>query len=578
MTAASARLGLRANAGQFSLLVALNAFVGAMVGLERSVLPLVGEQDFGLASKAAILSFVVAFGITKAFANLAAGGLADRVGRKRLLVIGWLLALPVPLMIALAPSWGWIVAANLFLGANQGLAWSMTVVMKVDLVGPRRRGLALGLNESAGYLGVAATALATGALAATFAPRTLVWSLGAVIAVSGTMISILFVRDTASHVEREQRAHGAHVAGTLRSAFGRATLRHPTLRACSQAGLVNNLNDALAWGLAPLYLAAHGASAPQIGIVAAVYPAVWGAGQLVTGWLSDHTGRKPLIVAGMLVQAGALALLVAGGGAFAPALVAAVFLGIGTALVYPTLIAAVSDAVQPVERAQAVGIYRFWRDLGFVVGALLAGLVADAAGYGSAIAIVAGLTAGSGAWVALTHWVERDRSADHRATRRNVDELLAAARRRIEPRRTPEQAHEALREGALIVDLRSNDDRRQHGVVPGSVHIPRSVLEWRVDPDCEFRNPSACDLEREVILMCADGFSSSFAALSLRELGFRRATDLIGGFSAWKADGLPVRSAPEPEAADELSGMGGPEPLEADQEVAIADAVDLRRR
>ncbi len=578
MTAASARLGLRANAGQFSLLVALNAFVGAMVGLERSVLPLVGEQDFGLASKAAILSFVVAFGITKAFANLAAGGLADRVGRKRLLVIGWLLALPVPLMIALAPSWGWIVAANLFLGANQGLAWSMTVVMKVDLVGPRRRGLALGLNESAGYLGVAATALATGALAATFAPRTLVWSLGAVIAVSGTMISILFVRDTASHVEREQRAHGAHVAGTLRSAFGRATLRHPTLRACSQAGLVNNLNDALAWGLAPLYLAAHGASAPQIGIVAAVYPAVWGAGQLVTGWLSDHTGRKPLIVAGMLVQAGALALLVAGGGAFAPALVAAVFLGIGTALVYPTLIAAVSDAVQPVERAQAVGIYRFWRDLGFVVGALLAGLVADAAGYGSAIAIVAGLTAGSGAWVALTHWVERDRSADHRATRRNVDELLAAARRRIEPRRTPKQAHEALREGALIVDLRSNDDRRQHGVVPGSVHIPRSVLEWRVDPDCEFRNPAACDLEREVILMCADGFSSSFAALSLRELGFRRATDLIGGFSAWKADGLPVRPAPEPEAADELSGMGGPEPLEADQEVAIADAVDLRRR
>jgi MFS family permease len=529
------------------------------------VLPLVGEQDFGLASKSAILSFVVAFGITKALANLAAGGLADRVGRKRLLVIGWLLALPVPLMIALAPSWGWIVAANLFLGANQGLAWSMTVVMKIDLVGPRRRGLALGLNESAGYLGVAAAAFATGALAATFAPRTLVWSLGAVIAVLGTVISILFVRDTASHVAREQLAHGAHVARTLRSAFERATLRHPTLRACSQAGLVNNLNDALAWGLAPLYLAAHGASAPQIGIVAAVYPAVWGAAQLVTGWLSDHTGRKPLIVAGMFVQAGALALLVLGGGAFAPALAAAVLLGIGTALVYPTLIAAVSDAVQPVERAQVVGVYRFWRDVGFVVGGLLAGFVADAAGSGSAITIVAGLTAASGAWVALTEWVERDRSADHRAARRNVDDLLAAARRRIEPRRTPKQAYEALKEGALIVDLRSNDDRRQHGVVPGSVHIPRSVLEWRVDPDCEFRNPAACDLEREVILMCGDGFSSSFAALSLRELGFRRATDLVGGFSAWKAEGLPVRPAPEPEGADELPGMRGPEPLEADR-------------
>ncbi|MGH3021892.1 MAG: MFS transporter [Gaiellaceae bacterium] len=533
-----------------------------MVGLERSVLPLVGERDFDLASKSAILSFVVAFGIAKALSNLAAGGLADRVGRKRLLVIGWLLALPVPLLIALAPSWGWIVAANLLLGANQGLAWSMTVVMKIDLVGPRRRGLALGFNESAGYLGVAITALVTGALAATFAPRTLVWTLGAVIAVLGTTISILFVRDTAGHVEREQRAHGAPVARTLRSAFARATLHHPTLRACSQAGLVNNLNDALAWGLAPLYLAAHGASTTQIGIVAAVYPAVWGAGQLLTGWLSDRIGRKPLIVAGMLTQAGALVLLVAGGGAFAPALGAAVLLGLGTALVYPTLIAAVSDAVQPVERAQVVGVYRFWRDFGFVIGALFAGFVADAAGSGSAIAVVAGLTAASGVWVALTQWAERDRSADHLATRRNVDELLAAARRRIEPRRTPTQAFEAVREGALIIDLRSSDDRRERGVVPGSIHIPRSVLEWRVDPDCEFRNPAACDLEREVILMCADGFSSGFAAVSLRELGFGRATDLIGGFSAWKAEGLPVRPAPEPSDADELPGMGGHEPLE----------------
>jgi MFS family permease len=570
MTASAARLGLRANAGQFFLLVGLNAFVGAMVGLERSMLPLVGERDFGLASKSAILSFVVAFGITKALANLAAGGLADRVGRKRLLVIGWLLALPVPLMIALAPSWAWIVAANLLLGANQGLAWSMTVVMKVDLVGPRRRGLALGLNESAGYLGVAATAFVTGALAATFAPRTLVWTIGAVIAALGTAISILFVRDTAAHVEREQRAHGVGVARTLRSAFARATFHDPTLRACSQAGLVNNLNDALAWGLAPLYLAANGASVRQIGAVAAVYPAVWGAGQLLTGWLSDHTGRKPLIVAGMLTQAGALALLVRGDGAFAPALGAAVLLGIGTALVYPTLIAAVADAVQPVERVQVVGVYRFWRDFGFVVGALLAGFVADAAGSGVAIAIVAGLTAGSGMWVALTHWAERDRATDHRTTRRTVDELLAEARARIEPRRTPAQAFEALNEGALIIDLRSNDSRRERGVIPGSIHIPRSVLEWRVDPDFEFRNPYACDIDREVILMCADGYSSSFAAASLRELGFERATDLIGGFSAWKADGLPVRAASEAEAVHALAGMGAPEPFELQEGVPLS--------
>ena len=372
------------------------------------MLPLVGERDFGLASKSAILSFVVAFGITKALANLAAGGLADRVGRKRLLVIGWLLALPVPIMIALAPSWGWIVAANLFLGANQGLAWSMTVVMKIDLVGPRRRGLALGLNESAGYLGVAAAAFVTGALAATVAPRTLVWTLGAAIAVLGTLISIFFVRDTGAHVELERRAHGAHVPQSLRLVFARATFQHPTLRSCSQAGLVNNLNDALAWGLAPLYLAANGASVRQIGAVAAVYPAVWGAGQLLTGWLSDHTGRKPLIVAGMLTQAAALALLVAGDGAFAAALVAAVLLGVGTALVYPTLIAAVSDAVEPVERVQVVGVYRFWRDFGFVIGGLVAGVVADAVGSGSAIAIVAGLTAASGIWVALAQWPELD--------------------------------------------------------------------------------------------------------------------------------------------------------------------------
>jgi MFS family permease len=562
VTPESARLGLRANAAQFSLLVGLNAFVGAMVGLERSVLPLVGERDFGLQSKAAILSFVVAFGIAKALANLAAGGLADRVGRKRLLVLGWALALPVPLLIALAPNWGWIVAANLLLGANQGLAWSMTVVMKIDLVGPIRRGLALGLNESAGYLGVAAAAFATGALAASFAPRTLVWVGAAAIAALGTAISVFFVRDTGAHVAREQRAHGRAQSQTMRAAFARATAREPVLRVCSQAGLVNNLNDALAWGLAPLYLAAHGASTAEIGIVAGIYPAVWGAGQLVTGWLSDHAGRKPLITAGMLVQAGALALLASSGGAFASALVAAVLLGVGTALVYPTLIAAVSDAVAPVERAQVVGVYRFWRDFGFVIGALLAGLVADAAGAGAAIAIVAALTAGSGLWVALTRWVERDRATDRRAGRRNVDDLLADARRRIAPRLEPEQARQALATGALIVDLRSDDERRRSGIVPGSIHIPRSVLEWRVDPDCEYRNPAACDVERQLILMCADGFSSSLAAASLRELGFRRATDLVGGFNAWKKAGLSVHPARGAEADGGLPGMAGPEPSE----------------
>jgi MFS family permease len=399
------RLGLRANANQFALLVGLNALVGAMVGLERSVLPLVGKRDFGLTSAAAILAFVVAFGAAKAVTNLAAGDLAERFGRKRLLVAGWLIALPVPLLIGVAPSWWFVVAANVLLGVNQGLAWSMTVVMKIDLAGPRRRGLALGLNEAAGYLGVAVTAFATGALAASYAPRTVVWIGAVAIAVTGLLVSVLFVRDTAPHVELEQRDHGEKPAhADLRSAFVYASARDPVLRACSQAGLVNNLNDALAWGLAPLYLAAHGASVRQIAVVAAAYPLVWGAGQLATGWLSDHTGRKPLITTGMLVQAGALGLLVAGGGAFAASLVAALLLGVGTALVYPTLIAAVSDATQPRDRARVVGVYRFWRDFGFVLGALIAGLGADATSAQTAILIVALLTGASGLIVAATSW------------------------------------------------------------------------------------------------------------------------------------------------------------------------------
>jgi MFS family permease len=405
------RLGLRENAAQFSLLVMLNALVGSMVGLERSVLPVLGRQDFGLASKAAILSFVAAFGLAKAPANLVSGSLAGRFGRKYILVLGWLLALPVPALIATANSWGVIVAANVFLGASQGLAWSMTVVMKVDLVGPRRRGLALGLNESAGYLGVAAAALVSGTLAASFAPRTVIWAGSAAVAVLGLLLAVFVVRDTTAHVALEQQFHEPGQSGTLKQAVV-ASVRVPVLRACSQAGLVNNLNDALAWGLAPLYLAVHGASPTRIGVVAAVYPAVWGLGQLGTGWLSDIVGRKLPIVVGMLLQGGALALLVVSNGAFAGALLAAVLLGIGTAFVYPTLIAAVSDVVTPLERAQAIGVYRFWRDSGFVVGAVLTGVVADATGSNTAITMVAALTAASGLWVLGTRWSDAIASAD----------------------------------------------------------------------------------------------------------------------------------------------------------------------
>jgi MFS family permease len=310
-------------------------------------------------------------------------------------------ALPVPLLIAAAPSWAWIVVANVLLGINQGLAWSMTVVMKIDLVGPRRRGLALGLNEAAGYGGVALAAGVSGWLAAEYAARDVLVAAGAAIAVAGFALSLLFVRDTSAHVALEQAGHeaGAEGAPRLGEAFAAASYRLPALRACSQAGLVNNLNDGLAWGLVPLFLAAHGAGAGQIGLVAAVYPGVWSVGQIATGHWSDLVGRKPLIVAGMLLQATALALLAASGGGVAPAVAAAAVLGLGTALVYPTLIAAISDAVSPVARAPVVGVYRFWRDIGYAAGALIAGAVADALGYGGAIGVVAALTAASGLWV-----------------------------------------------------------------------------------------------------------------------------------------------------------------------------------
>jgi MFS family permease len=395
-------LGLRENLAQFSLLVAINAFVGAMVGLERTTLPLIGELDFGLASKAAVLSFIVAFGLAKALTNLGAGALAQRLGRRRLLIAGWAIALPVPLLIAVAPSWGWIVAANVLLGVNQGLAWSMTVVMKIDLVGPARRGFALGLNEAAGYGGVAVAAVISGWLAAELAPRDVLVAAGAGIALVALVLSVLFVRDTGAHVALEQARHhaGSDRAPALRTAFRDATWGVPALRACSQAGLVNNLNDALAWGLVPLFLAAHGAEVGEIGLVAGVYPAVWGVGQIWTGHWSDRVGRKPLIVGGMLLQAAALLLLAASDAAVVMAAAAAALLGAGTALVYPTLIAAISDAVSPVARAPAVGVYRFWRDMGYVAGGLLAGAVADALGFGGAIIVVAALTAASGLWVA----------------------------------------------------------------------------------------------------------------------------------------------------------------------------------
>jgi MFS family permease len=365
------------------------------------------------------MSFIVACGLAKSFTNLGAGALAERIGRRRLLVVGWIAALPVPLLIGVAPSWAWIVAANVFLGVNQGLAWSMTVVMKIDLVGPRRRGFALGLNEAAGYGGVAVAAAASGWLASELAARDVVVAGGFALAALGLVSTLLFVRDTADHVALEQHRDHSDADDApprLRHAFSDATWRLPALRSCSQAGLVNNLNDALAWGIVPLYLAAEGAGPGEIGLVAGIYPAVWGLGQIYSGHLSDRVGRKPLIVAGMLVQAGALALLAASGASLGLAGLAAAGLGVGTALVYPTLIAAISDAVTPVARPAAVGVYRFWRDMGYVAGGLAAGILADSIDYEGAIAVIAAVTAVSGLYVAIDLPGRRAPQSDPRAT------------------------------------------------------------------------------------------------------------------------------------------------------------------
>jgi MFS family permease len=405
MTPAPPRLGLRANAAQFTLLVAVNALVGGLLGSERTVLSPLAEQEFHLTAYTAALTYILAFGATKAVTNFFAGTLSDRYGRKPVLIAGWLAGIPVPLMIIWAPSWGWVVAANVLLGVNQGLAWSTTVIMKIDLAGPHRRGLAMGLNEAAGYGAVAVTAAATGALAAQHGLRPAPFLLALAYAALGLGLSAVFVRETRDHVRHEASTHtgGPHGADLpTRRVAALVSYREPALSSAAQAGMVNNLNDGLAWGLFPLLFAAAGLTLGQIGILAAAYPAIWGLGQLATGPMSDRYGRKPFIVTGMLVQAAALAWIAAADSFPAWAL-AAILLGAGTAMVYPTLLAAIGDVAHPTWRARAVGVYRLWRDGGFAIGALLAGVLADAYGIRTATTVVAVLTAASGllAWVRM---------------------------------------------------------------------------------------------------------------------------------------------------------------------------------
>ena len=394
-------LGLRANWRQFALLVLINAFVGGMVGIERTVVPLIGSEEFGLTSTTLVLSFIVSFGVVKAFANLVSGQLADKWGRKHVLILGWLVGLPVPFILAFAPSWNWIIAANALLGINQGFAWSMTVIMKVDLVGPKSRGLAVGLNEFAGYLAVGVTAFLTGYIASKYGLRPQPIYLGIAYALLGTVLSVLLVRDTRDHVRVEVASIAQQAnAISFSEVFALTSFRDRNLFAASQAGLVNNLNDGMSWGVFPLFFATFGLGVERIGILKAVYPATWGILQVVTGPLSDRFGRKGLIIAGMWVQAAAL-LLTALTRTFEWWLLGSLLLGLGTAMVYPSLIAAVSDASHPSWRARSLSVYRFWRDLGYAIGALSAGIIADMFGFAWAIGSIAALTFLSGAVAAL---------------------------------------------------------------------------------------------------------------------------------------------------------------------------------
>ena len=400
--ASPVRLGLKENLPQFALLVLINAFVGGMVGIERTVVPLIGAEEFQIGSTTLVVSFIVSFGIVKACANLISGQLADAWGRKRVLILGWLAGLPVPFMIIWAPSWKWVIAANALLGINQGLAWSMTVIMKIDLVGPRSRGLAVGLNEFAGYLAVGATAYLTGYLASEYGLRPAPIYLGVAYAVLGTALSILLVRDTRDHVRLETSGHARQAAPiSFREIFLLTSFRDRNLFAASQAGLVNNLNDGMSWGIFPLFFASFGLAVERIGLLKAVYPATWGILQVATGPLSDRWGRKGLIVAGMWVQAAGL-FLTGATSHFEWWLIGSLLLGLGTAMVYPSLIAAVSDASHPSWRARSLSVYRFWRDLGYAIGALSAGIIADSFGLLAAIISIAALTFMSGVVVAVT--------------------------------------------------------------------------------------------------------------------------------------------------------------------------------
>lgn len=381
-------LGLKNNWQQFTLLVIINAFVGGMIGLERSILPSIAEIEFGMVAKTAILSFIVVFGITKAVANFFMGKFANRIGRKRLLVLGWLFGLPVPFILMYAPNWNWVICTNILLGINQGLAWSSTVVMKIDLVGQKDRGLAMGINEFAGYLSVGVVAFLTSWIADNWGLRPYPFYIGIGLAIAGFLGSIFLIQDTKSYLGVEEKESNQL---KLKNLFWQTSLLHPNLGSISQAGLINNLNDGMVWGLLPLFLIAKHFELDEIGIVVGVYPAVWGLGQLFTGKMGDHFCKKDLLFWGMFLQAIALVGILYFH-SFGWMVFAASLLGFGTAMVYPNFISAIADSTHPSQRAESIGVFRMWRDLGYAIGALLTGVIADLFGMTEALLVIILLT------------------------------------------------------------------------------------------------------------------------------------------------------------------------------------------
>jgi MFS family permease len=497
MATKAPRPGLRANWKQFTLLVVLNAFVGGMVGIERTVLPLLAELEFGIAWHAAALSFIVAFGISKALANYATGRLAARYGRKALLIVGWSLALPVPFLLIHADAWAWVIAANVLLGIHQGLAWSSTVVMKMDLVGEKDRGLAMGLNEFAGYLAVGAMAFLTGYLAAQYGPRPVPFQVGIALAMIGLLITIIWVKDTTHHVIAE----GATSAlPELKRVFVETSITHRTLGSVTQAGLVNNLNDGMLWGLLPVMLLNEGLGQEHIGLIAAVYPAVWGLGQLFTGKLADLVNRRSLLITGMVLQGVAILGLpfVHAPGAYI-ALSAA--LGLGTALVYPTFLAVLAAHTHPQQRSEAVGVFRLWRDLGYAIGALATGLIADRFGLAASILAIGAITVLSGFMV----WLR-----------------MPSERKCLEP---ADLKPLLGKPNVRVVDVR-NPEEYASGHLPEAINIPLTELLERA---------RSWSPKERIITVCAKGGGrSAQAAQVLRDSGFRRATWLCGGAVAWR--------------------------------------------